>query len=279
MLSSMKQLMWGCCIICVIFSSKAYCASYFEHEVFNNGVYYDADKTYSGDSQMCWAAGTADMLMFSGWNAGYSGADAILNEYKDHFRNTGNYTWAALNYWFYGSDLLNTVDVSGGGGYYNNYDLSQYYNKSVFTAGVSMLDNLDTWLHNGYGTSIAFDTASNQGHLMGCYGIETNDYDEIIGLYVVDNNDFADKLIHLSVYNTYDSKYNSNVWRVQGGYYNNWTINTIEGLVPFDKIAVVDPLPPDVNVPVPEPMTITLLGCGLFGTLLQRRRNRNYQIC
>lgn len=43
-----------------------------------------------------------------------------------HMINSGGYHEAAMQYWFYGNDIFNLVDVPGGGVYYPDVDYSEF---------------------------------------------------------------------------------------------------------------------------------------------------------
>lgn len=62
---------------------------------------YDAEKTMIGDSSMCWAASTANMLAYTGWGKvnGFQTEDDIFAYFTDHFTNNGGHQFYA-NEWF-----------------------------------------------------------------------------------------------------------------------------------------------------------------------------------
>ena len=62
---------------------------------------YDAEKTMSGDSLLCWAASSANMLAYTGWGNvnGFQTEDDIFAYFSDHFTNNGGHQFYA-NEWF-----------------------------------------------------------------------------------------------------------------------------------------------------------------------------------
>ena len=227
--------------------------TYLAYEEFG-GEYYDADKTFAGDTNMCWAAAMSNVLMYSGWDAGYSSEDEIFREFKDHWENEGGYSTAALDYWFYGLDTTSAqrMDVPGGGGYYTEYDYAEFFHHVTFRTSDNQLSYVERLLRTGAGVELAFDTSFNMGHALTCYGLEYDDFGNYSGVWVVENNDTADNLKLLKMESKYIDMYKSDMWIVNEGSYNGWVINTTIGLDAFPA-----------SSPVPEPGTIFLFGSGL----------------
>jgi len=67
----------------------------------NNLNPYDAEKTGSGDSDLCWAATSANMLAFTNWgNVGtFQTEDDILSYFNSHFTDAGSQAYFG-NEWF-----------------------------------------------------------------------------------------------------------------------------------------------------------------------------------
>jgi hypothetical protein len=232
--------------------------SYF----YSTAPYPDADKTGQSDSNMCAYAAMADIFAYSGWNAGMN-SDQIFNEMKSHFPDTAsNFYWLA-DYWFYGQDDGGLKSAPGGGGYYSNYLLSDYTTRSTFWDGQSLIGNIDSYLHSGDGVALALDLPYVTGHAVACYGDETDSDGNLIGLWVVDNNDRKDTLIYLPVkYTAVDGYNGQNVWQVTDGAFGGWCLNTAYALEQF---------PGTSQNPVPEPSTFILAGLGILLVFKSRK--------
>lgn len=63
-----------------------------------------------GDSNLCWAASTADMLVMSGWNDGLN-EDEIMSEFTEAYFDEGSYQHSGIKYFFNGvNDGQNAAD-------------------------------------------------------------------------------------------------------------------------------------------------------------------------
>ena len=209
------------------------------------GPHPDADKTYAGDSQMCWAASLSNVLSYTGWDAGLT-ADEIMSVYRGNFPNIGGWFESGLSYWFNGDDLRGIS--TGGGGYYSGIGYSSITTTSIFSKD-NLLSDIDSWLHDGSGINLDIE-GGGTGHALTVYGIE---YDETgyTGLWVADGNDGIDTLKYLSIYQQYWNVFKKDVWYIDGGAYDGWLLNLASGL---EKRS---------TVPVPEPGAMLLVLCGL----------------
>lgn len=233
---------------------SSFASPYLAFEDFG-GKWYDADK-YIGDSYMCWATSISNVLMYTGWNAGYEDEDSIMSEFRTHFKNAGNYGVSALTYWFSGLPEYNTLKAQGGGGYYKDYSLGDYlHHRNIFTS-TNLVSDIDNWLHLGYGIDVNLSSPFS-AHALTAYGIEYKE--DGADLWVVDGNDRGDKLLQLCLKMIYVEDFNMTWWVVQNGTYTGWSLNTIVGLE-------------QNSAPVPEPATMVLLSCGLFGFACRKKK-------
>lgn len=256
------------CVLCgLLCSASAQATSYFAFEDYG-GVWYDADKKLNGDDgYMCWAASISNALAYTGWSAGYGNADAIMDEYRDHWTDGGGHTAVALDYWFYGLAGDNSyLATPGGGGYYTDSDWSQYLARESFLTTGDQLASVDVWLRDGYGVELGFDTADGTGHSLSCYGMEYDEGGNYTGAWVVESNDQRDELFYLGMALQHSDLHRTTMWVVDdGGAYDGWTLNTSTGLAQN----------PDAMAPVPEPATALLLAVGGVPLWLRQRRKRS----
>lgn len=72
-----------------------------EISTFQTEVFYDAEKTDVGDTDLCWAATSSNMLRYTGWGLvnGLKTEDDILTYFTNHFTDDGS-TIEAGNEWF-----------------------------------------------------------------------------------------------------------------------------------------------------------------------------------
>ncbi len=68
---------------------------------FQTDVFYDAEKTDVGDTELCWAATCSNMLRYTGWGmvSDFQTEDDILAYFTSHFTDDGS-TIEAGNEWF-----------------------------------------------------------------------------------------------------------------------------------------------------------------------------------
>ena len=101
--------------------------------IWANGVnqdsgWFDAEKdSVTGDDDLlCWAATAANVLMWGGWDAGYTNEDAIFDFFVDEDPvDAGGWMENAWNFWFDGSET---------GGHFNGSSHTGYYTTAQYTA-------------------------------------------------------------------------------------------------------------------------------------------------
>lgn len=86
-----KKSILFCILITVAFVSPAF-ATLVDYKNFDNygGTWYDANKSWSGDWNLCWAAATSNILTWTGWNDSRPSEYDKFNYYKSHWTDYGS---------------------------------------------------------------------------------------------------------------------------------------------------------------------------------------------
>jgi uncharacterized repeat protein (TIGR01451 family) len=216
---------------------------------YYGGTWVDAEKTADNpdDDLMCWAAGAANILEWTGWGfvndpieGQIKNSDEMFHVINHHWEDLGADAKIALVWWFNGSDISPSgwahVDVAGGGNYWPGYNVDDYMQTY---AGPETLEHIDTYLSSGMGVALGI---YDGGHCITCWGIKFDDtvnkttdpHDYYKGVYVTDsdNNKWANASTPppdtIEYYNvTYNST--SNRWDFTDGY-GGWHIEDVYAL-------------------------------------------------
>jgi len=232
------------------------------------GTWQDANKTWSGDSMMCWAAGASNILAWGGYETPtYNTATLIFQYFKAHWTNAGSlpqYGWS----WFLDGTLppnwsgCSQVAVAGGD-FWSGDNFSSLYHQA--TSGNLMADAAG-FFQSGDGVTLAI-YKPGYGHALTCWGYDyTKQLSGVIqytGIWVTDSDDGVTALEDYPV--SWDSKYG--VWDLGGGY-AGWYIGGVEALGQ-------NPDPP-LGVGVPLPPSLLLFITGLLALASWRRLRRDY---
>ena len=184
--------------------------------VSEQGGWYDFDKTFSGDKDMCWAAAASNVIAW--WqdrnpiltfSAGAPVKDAVWSTVRGSFNNISGYPIDAFNWYYSGEISDNTIRASltdygkGQGAYYKDllqggpeYELSSIMvirGANLASAAVysSVLCNL---LDQGYGIALGISGnkggGSRYGHAITLWGAEVDPQTGILSkIWITDSDD------------------------------------------------------------------------------------------
>lgn len=171
--------------------------------------FIDAEKTYDKDmdDELCWAAGAANILTYTGWAAaaGFETADDVFEAFVDAYDNKPGNTYYGIAWFFNGVNdfAVRTPSASsaaeGTGGYIRDYAVEQvasYVN--VTAAGTDGMSTLLSRLEEGWGASLSVslytDGHYSGGHTLTCFGFvedtayEADDPLRYAGLLLTDSD-------------------------------------------------------------------------------------------
>lgn len=253
-------------------------SSYFGFDEFG-GIWNDAEKSLENteDDWMCWAAAASNILEWTGWGTElFESAQEIFTEFQNSWTNAGGLMEYGWRWWFDGTEppaeegwaQLNEgwANAEEAGGYWNGYNVFDYFYEDWawdFTSGQwadgsGLLDTIDSYLHSGYGVSLAVYNESG-GHALSVWGCEYDEFGDYIGVWVTDSDDYVSDLKLLTV--SLNSA--SNLWYLDTNNlydYQGWFIGGVQALDQRTSDAV------------PEPSTFLLIGFGLLLGLIVKRR-------
>lgn len=226
----------------------------------------DTNKTGDGDTNLCWAAASANVLDYTNLDGDafnpISG-DTIFTEFRDHWTDEAGSPRCGIEWWFTGNNPeadipeekptgYAQVDVPGGG---NNYDQASLDRKFSWT-GDNLVNSIIAGLQADAGVIIrvAHMVANpdppppdqvERGHFLTTWGIDAGTED----IWITDSDDGSTRLVKLSLsgltFNDIDGEEHD---------YEGWYITHVYRLIP-------------------EPVTILLFGGGLgmFGFIRRPR--------
>lgn len=189
--TSLEVYLTGLCAENVNEIQQAILSSYIEGEPFDfkNLNFIDAEKLKpeKSDSNLCWAASCANLLVYTGWakRAGFADEDEVFDLYNASFSNNGGFQYNGLAWFFNGVSLGNNLgfstakiyDYPNSGAYFNNYafDMVCGY-EDIHT--VTQLNNMEAQLKSGCGVSpgvaILQNGTAGGGHSITLWGFVTD---------------------------------------------------------------------------------------------------------
>ena len=235
------------------------------------GTWADAEKTSvnTDDDDLCWAAASSNILEYTGWGqvGGMTTTDDMFAHFQTHWSDLGGNSYYGFDWWWDGTNdmqgdpLWAQEDVDGGGGFYPTLNIDDY--RRWTSTDSTALSTLDTWMHDGYGTTISID--GGMDHAITAWGFEYDtDYDPsdptnyYTGIYVTDSDDDKAGPTYPDSLRSYDLLYSSGAWYLKGGYYGDGTTNFISEVCGLQI------------VPVPGAVLLGILGLGVVGVKLRR---------
>ena len=289
------------CVVAVCLASPAQAAVvYIWDGGVGNGTWHDADKASTSgapDHLMCWAASAANSLAWTGWYGWDSGssslidtADGIFDVFVDAWPDAVGWPGYGYEWWMTdrSASLVGTKTFpSTGLDFYPTVDIFTGTSVSAWVQDDSAAGNeIYTWLDN-YITDdraiVADITVSDGPGGIGAYShtLSVWGWDTVAGkIYVTDSDDGINGLrtydfytsgdkVYLDDYsNSYTSTQDVLITQITRLNLNSGGLDPSRAGDGGDNGGTVDP------PVVPEPSTLALLGLGVAGIIVMRRKKK-----
>jgi len=184
-------------------TNLAHATSYFGYESFG-GTWYDANKTLGNtlDDPYCTVGAASNVLMYTGWNAGFNNEADVFNEFLDLWgtSNLSNELTLrnSLSLWLNGTyrywtnwptSYEDRVDTSGNGDFYPDDLFSDYFH--IETNQSNVLSAADDFLHNRYGVALTIQVPNNiMQHTITLWGYDYDTAGNYTGIWISDSDDY-----------------------------------------------------------------------------------------
>ena len=188
------------------YTAEDYEALFNMWEAFDS-AYTDADKTGADDSNLCWAAAAANLLVWSGWAAD---EDDVFNTFNAHFANQPGDVYDALRYYFNTSIPNVSADMV-----------------TVREARSHLLlDFVVSALHEGRGVTLKIKYPGRSvGHFVTVFGYMYLAAEDNFVLMFTDSDDYLDQMRNFKVLWNDDT----DRWDIQG-VYSGWYLEYVVSL-------------------------------------------------
>lgn len=215
---SMKRSALCLAIFCALSHPSAWAETQelWAYGVSKDSGWYDTTKTWSGDTNLCWAATAANMLSWwQHWDANNStsapqGALNIYDQLKSDYGKdlTDYHAGVGIDWWLVGanhSGRESSVFTKGGGAYYSsiyssNYETLPHYFIDYDSFSNPLISALSATSMNVVGLGLGKTNDKYAGHSITLWGIEYDDTSQVVSkIYVTDSDDYSGGLKALSV--------------------------------------------------------------------------------
>ncbi|MFG6362770.1 MAG: PEP-CTERM sorting domain-containing protein [Akkermansia muciniphila] len=286
--------LYAFCVGVLLSSSPAFSGSVWTYGVTQESGWSDFNKSWNGDTYLCWAASASNLINWWQENSSYASCanngtptgENIFRTYVNSFQDLGGAAQYAWEWWYegsylpydfgldeYGYFMPHTLDPSTwGGGYYNPKLYQQniyYWNDMTAETSSSLPSGYDTFsaycsdfivssLNSCYGVSLGISANDAMGHAITLWGVDRDDGTGLLTkIYFTDSDDDTTALRSCSLTE-------KNGYLHMDGYHStlDYYIDSAYGLNLIEA--------------VPEPASFSLLLAG--GSLLFLRRKRRLRL-
>lgn len=222
---------------------------YFMYEYPTHiGRFHDADKTGNNDTYKCHAAASSNILDWGGWDVPpeFDVEQQIFGNFQINWEDKGSLVRYLTRWWLDGTPPPELGEdwatiIEEGGGYFPTGTGQSNFAGAYLShwTQASLIETVKSYLHSGYGTSIAlYDSADSAalGHVLSVWGYRYDADGNVLGLWVTDSDDVSSEPpqewllpVEYSTGGGSEAK-----WRVSAGSerYAGWLIEGVEALKP-----------------------------------------------